>query len=398
MLIDHRRYVTQSFRERERERLWPRVWLLAAHSSELPGSGSYATLELGAESFLLTRGPEGVRAFHNVCLHRGTLLCDQRRGRADALRCPYHGWRYDLAGRLLGGHGAEELAAGGAGLAEAACAERGGFVWVRAAADGPSLDEFLGPLLAPLEALSLGAMVLTGDRTHPLACNWKLSSDIHNEGLHLPTLHPELCELVDLEAVRWEALGLHASFTIPLGVPSSGPLAGRVGPRLRGFLQELGVDARALEAGAAPLGDAVREAMRAAFRARAAAQGVELGALDPADKVQLYVFPNVQLNVTGPALELYRHRPHPSDPLACLFDEQRFERRPAGAPAPPVRHEIADAARLDPRSAMGQDLAVAPRVQRGMLSSGLAGLRLGPLEGAIAHMHEGITSFVGEGS
>ena len=334
--IDRLRYVSRAFHERERDRLWPRVWLLAAHTSELTVPGSFVTLGVGGESFLITRDGGGIRAFHNVCIHRGTILQVERRGRVDSLRCPYHGYAYGLDGRLVEGRGTEQLVSDGIGLAPLACEISAGFVWVRASPEGASVHEFLGPLAEPLDALGLGSMNLTADHTYPLACNWKLSSDIHNEALHLPTLHPELATYADLDATSWQPLGRHASFTLPLRVA-------------------------------------------------------------PGVKRQFYVFPNTQLNVTGDELEIYRHRPHPTDPLACELDELRYRRTgDRQASVPSVPHERLDPSRADPRSAIGQDLAIASRVQRGMLSSGFAGLRLGPLEDAIAHMHEGLSAYVGD--
>jgi phenylpropionate dioxygenase-like ring-hydroxylating dioxygenase large terminal subunit len=395
--IDPRRYVSREFQERERQRLWPRVWLLAAHRSELAAPGAFVTLEVGAETFLVVRGAERARAFHNVCVHRGTELCAERRGWEREHACPYHGWRYDLDGKLVAGVGAEAAIADRSGLSEIRCEERAGFVWLRAAPEGLSLDDFLGPLRAALEALDPGALRLVADRSYPLDGNWKLSADVHNEALHLPSLHPQLSELVDVDAIRWEPLGRHARMSIPIGVPGSGPWAGRVGPTLRHLLDEHGIDVAALESDTAPIGEAVRAALRRAVGARAAAAGVALGGIDPACKLQLYVFPHVQLNASGLDLELYRHRPHPSDPLRSTLDELRYQRTPAGAPMVAVRHELCDPAgpaRMGRESALEQDLAIVSRVQRGLLSSGCGAPRLHPLEAAIAHMHAGIDAFL----
>lgn len=333
--IDRLRYVSTDFLELERAKLWPKVWLVAAHASELSQPGSFVTLDMGAESFLVVRDQGSLRAFHNVCIHRGTILCEERRGRAPALRCPYHGFTYGLDGKVVAGRGSEKLVSAGMGLAPLACEQHAGLVWVRAAQAGPSLDEYLGPLDAALNALDLEAFTLVADHTYPLACNWKLSADIHNEALHLPTLHPELAAFADFDAIRWESLGIHSGFTIPLRVA-------------------------------------------------------------PGVKRQLYVFPNTQLNVTGDDLEIYRHRPHATSPLSCELDELRLVRSQSPRrETSDVRHERLDPARVDARTAMGQDIAIASRVQRGLLSSGFQGLRLGPLEDAIAHMHAGITAFVG---
>ncbi len=390
--IDPHRYTSPEFQALERERLWRRTWLLAAHVSEVPTPGSFATIEFGVDAYLVSRGPDRVRCFHNACLHRGTTLCVERRGSAAVHRCPYHGWSYDTAGRLLGGEGASLLAEPGETLVEVTCEERAGFIWIRYAKDGPTLDEHLGPALPWLKRFDPEALRLRTDRSFNLACNWKLSSDIHNEALHLTTVHPQLTEFVDVPNVRWEALGPHSRLTIPLGIPSTGPFAGRIGPNLKSLLSQLGVNTDAL--GQSPRPEAVRDAIRVAMRARAASEGLELSDLDPADKHQLYIFPDVQINLTGTELDLYRHRPHPTDPLRCTFDDQQYHRARRDAPAARVSHERREPDTANPRGALDQDLAMAARVQRGMLTGGFQSVRTGPLEEAIAHMHAGLTALM----
>ena len=99
--IPKERYTSAAFAAREREHLWPRVWLLAGLARDLETPGAYLTFEIGDESILLVRDAGGtVRAFHNVCMHRGNQLCEPGRGTARLFVCRYHGWRYDLDGTL----------------------------------------------------------------------------------------------------------------------------------------------------------------------------------------------------------------------------------------------------------------------------------------------------------
>src|SRR5580704_13373945 len=82
------------------EQIFYREWLFAAHTSELPGTGSYLTLQIDAYPIVLVRAADGViRAFVNSCRHRGSRLCPAERGRASKLVCPYHQWTYELDGR-----------------------------------------------------------------------------------------------------------------------------------------------------------------------------------------------------------------------------------------------------------------------------------------------------------
>src|SRR5207245_11559409 len=84
------------------ERVWRRGWLFAAHSCEVPKPGDYITLTVDTDSLILIRGEDGaVCGLHNVCRHRGSLLCTEPAGHRHRLVCPYHQWTYALDGKLL---------------------------------------------------------------------------------------------------------------------------------------------------------------------------------------------------------------------------------------------------------------------------------------------------------
>ena len=84
------------------DRVWRRGWLFAGHDCEIPSAGDYFTFNVGADPLIVIRGEDGVvRAFHNVCRHRGTLLCRESSGSARQLVCTYHQWVYAKDGKLL---------------------------------------------------------------------------------------------------------------------------------------------------------------------------------------------------------------------------------------------------------------------------------------------------------
>jgi len=84
------------------ERIWQAGWLFAGHGCEIPNAGDYFTLEVGGDSIAIVRGADGlIRGFHNVCRHRGSLICTEGDGHANKLVCPYHQWTYGLDGKLL---------------------------------------------------------------------------------------------------------------------------------------------------------------------------------------------------------------------------------------------------------------------------------------------------------
>jgi phenylpropionate dioxygenase-like ring-hydroxylating dioxygenase large terminal subunit len=382
------RYTEPRFLAREAERLWPRVWICAAHVSELAEPGRFITFELGRESFLIVRGESGEpRAFHNVCAHRMNRLCEPASGHAVRFRCAYHGWEYGADGRLLRAPRSEQFEAPlPRGLAELRCETRLGFVWIAATGEAGSIDDFLAPIAPFVAPFHPEAMAIRGAATVEIACNWKLSADVSNEAYHLRTLHPDLLQLLDDTRVSLSLHGMHSRYVIPFGLAAPGsPYEGTIGPLLGEYLRSHGIQPASIQS---PAG--VRRVLARSVRERASAQGIDLTGLDDdalVDKHQVYIFPNLQLNFAATSLELYRHRPHATDPEITFFDEVKLERLAAGKRAAPpswqrFRHGEAP---LGP--VMGQDVDLLPKLQRGLRSSAFSGILLGGDEAAIRHMH-----------
>lgn len=382
------RYTSPTWLARELESVFGVAWLLAAHVSELTDS-AFKVFEIAGESILITRDDDGtLRAFYNVCQHRGALLCTQSEGQATSFRCPYHHWEYARDGRLLRapGAGAAACAADGrpVGLRPVHCAERLGFVWVSLATRAPDLDAHLAPIAAELARHRAHDYRLVHEDIIAVEANWKTSVDVNNEGYHLSTLHPELHGVVDARAARFTALGDHSSIALPLGRPGTPHDAHeRITPALQQLLRHLGV-----EQSPATLAE-VPAAIARSFRERARRVAWDLvGFTDDelACKHQVHVFPNVQLNFLPFSLELYRHRPHPGEPGRCWFDELSFVRPEHGPPPAPRRRRFRHGEHpLGP--VMGADVDLLPRLQAGMNSRGFTALRLTADEPGIAHMH-----------
>lgn len=394
------RYTTATWLEREIQAVFARSWLLAFHSSEIGAPEAFSLFEIAGESVIVVRGRDGIaRAFYNVCQHRGTLLCAQPRGSASALRCPYHHWEYALDGQLIRapGAGAAALGAGGEGVTLRAlhCAERFGFVWVSMAAQPADLDEYLAPVAPELSRYQPEGYRLETANEVAVAANWKASSDVNNESYHLATLHPELLEVAAGET-EVELRGDHSVQTLTLGRPARevGPEARVTGPLLQ-LLSALGVSGFPHDGKIAD----VRPAIARAFRERCRSVGVSLPDLDDerlAQKQQVHVFPNVQLNFTPFRLELYRHRPHPTDPSRCWFDEWSFG-RPGSGPVPAPERRSFRHGQRDLGPVMSADVDMLPRLQAGMRSRGFSALRLTHAERAIAHMHDTLDRWLARG-
>jgi phenylpropionate dioxygenase-like ring-hydroxylating dioxygenase large terminal subunit len=397
------RYTSPDFLALEMERVFARAWHLAGPASDVERVGACFTFELGDDSILVVRDEGGVRAFHNVCRHRGRLLRDPglAPGVVRSLRCPYHHWEYALDGRLCHAPAAESFAgcvagSGAASLALVPVAAEvwEGFVWVCLDARPEPLAGFLGPLAARLAAYRLGDYALVEDRTLEVACNWKVSVDAFNEAYHLPAVHPELLAIADATRARAELVGRHSVLHVPFGAPGAGAAEPEaIGEALGHLMREAGVDPATFRGAARD----VRAAMQRALRARA---DLDLGALDDAqltDNLQFHVFPGLTLNVYGMRLMLLRHRPHPSDPGRMLLDQQQYVRVPRGTRRPPrPRPERFRSGEGSLGHVTDQDVRNLVRVQRGMRSRGCEALVLGALESRILHMHRVLDAYLAD--
>src|SRR5215831_17363948 len=193
--------INYSCRERaalERERLFRSLPIFMGLSTRLPKPGDYVAEDVAGMPVLLMRGPDGkVRAFANICRHRGAPVA-RGCGNARAFTCPYHGWTYDSAGRLLGttdkvGFAGLDLASHG--LVALPAVEKHGLLFVRpkpvqaGESDIIDIDGGLGPIAADLDALRLDSYPLySTDRVNP-RINWKFAIDTFLEGYHIPHLH-----------------------------------------------------------------------------------------------------------------------------------------------------------------------------------------------------------------
>ncbi len=175
-------------------------WQVVCHTSDIANAGDWQTLEFLNESILVIRGEDmHVRAFTNVCRHRGSRLVGEAAGCAKRFTCPYHGWTYGLDGRLVGVPGKSDfpgLDMEAHGLAAVELEVWKGFIFVRLSDAEPSVATMMAPyeeLITPyrLEDLrALGRVTL-----RPRAVNWKNVADNYSDGLHIAVAHPGLTRL-----------------------------------------------------------------------------------------------------------------------------------------------------------------------------------------------------------
>ena len=185
-------YASPEVYQREVERLFMRDWLYAARVEELPNPGDYLTLRIAGEPIVIARdGAGALHASYNMCVHRGVEVA-QGCGNAKAFKCPYHGWIYDLAGRLTGAAYMKESAGfslGDARMRPIRLETWRGNVFVSFDPDGPALSEHLEEFDKEFAFLRMEHCRLGNRIELDLACNWKFVHENLMDFYHVGVLH-----------------------------------------------------------------------------------------------------------------------------------------------------------------------------------------------------------------
>ncbi len=196
-----RYYTDAAVFTREQDVFFRRWWMGVGRLESMPGRGSWIRPDIAGDQIIVVRtNDEGdVRAFHNVCRHRGTRLCDNASGTfGGRIVCPYHAWTYDYDGALVGAphmDGTEGFSKGDYPLRDARADVWDGHVFVSLDPGGPSLAEHLGELPAKFHAWDMASLRVGARLVYDVRANWKLVIQNYNECLHCPTLHPALNKL-----------------------------------------------------------------------------------------------------------------------------------------------------------------------------------------------------------
>jgi phenylpropionate dioxygenase-like ring-hydroxylating dioxygenase large terminal subunit len=206
-------YSDPEFYAVECERVFRPSWQIVCHESDVAAPGEWHTLDYIRESVVVTRGPDRrLRAFSNVCRHRGSRLVDGSKGCARKLVCPYHAWTYGLDGHLAGVPDSlsyPTLDKSKAGLMPVELEIWQGFVFVRLEDDGgPSVAQMMAPYEAMVAPYGFDRLRALGRVTlRPRDVNWKNVGDNYSDGLHITVAHPGLTRLFGrsygVEASEW---------------------------------------------------------------------------------------------------------------------------------------------------------------------------------------------------
>ncbi len=410
--VSRERYFSKAWHDREVEKVWRKTWQLACRLEEIPEVGDHVVYEIVHDSLIVVRsGPEEIRAYVNSCLHRGTLLRTEP-GSVKQFRCPFHGFTWDLAGKLIhvpGEWDFPKLDHKDFCLPEARVGIWGGFVFINFDPDCEPLETYLEILPEHFKAFALEDRYKAAHVAKIMPCNWKLAMEAFIESYHVAFAHPQVLGYYGDENTQYDVWpGVrHVNRMISVqGVPS--PSQADLDPEVT--IRHIRRDVP-FYSGAPIVADEEGTARaKLAQRARekiGRASGRDLSALSDSeslDLIEYLLFPNM-VPWGGQALPItYRFRPLGDDPEKCIMEIMLlFSKRPDGTHPPPAAITWLDleqpwstAAELGSAAMVAdQDTENLKRIQKGLRASKKPGVTLARYqESRIRHFHETLDGYM----
>ena len=404
-------YISPAYFDLEEERLWPRTWQIVCRAEEIPKVGDFVTHEIIEESIIVIRtSADEVKAFYNVCQHRGRRLKDGSGNTGEALVCRFHGWSWNIDGTLKRVTDREDWAGcphfddQTLGLKDVRVEEWGGWYWISMDPDIEPLLDYLDPIPDVFKNYELETMRFAWCKTLVLPCNWKVMIDAFNEAYHTEATHPQVGVRSALGSLG-AAFGKHAMFSFPspekarqkaAATPAGldfRPLISAGLADTRQTLHALVSDSRVRAAkrlmdevpadASAPQVLAKLETLHREEVEKAGAKWPEQ--LTPADMARAgtdwHIFPNTIILPSVDSILWYRARPNGRSVDSCIFDVWNLERFGEGK-APPLRRDFY----ATPEEFSGQnpfleqDFGNIAAVQKGMKSRGFRASRTNPIQ------------------
>lgn len=430
-------FTCPDYAQAERDRLWANVWQHAGRVEEIPEVGNYITYDIMDDSIIIVRTePDTIKAFFNVCSHRGRQLVDVPEGAHSACGkkqnfvCGYHGWVYNLKGkctRILDKEDWKDvLTEERTQLSEIKVDTWGGWIWINMNPDCEPLIEYLHPASDWLNQFEFEKMRYHWRQYVVFDCNWKTALEAFMEPYHVEGTHPQLCVYGDFYA--WsKAHGLHGNDGFDSKNPEESESAATTtvtragkGPDARKMIAQMqeefwetirGSTTPTLVNAARRLVDELPEGTPAhdvhehwyeSARRDDAARGVIWPTIDP-DKLAKaglawHIFPNMSF-IPGLTFFLgYRARPYGNDPNKCIFEAYALERYPEGR-EPKTQWVYAEPTEAKWRKVLAQDFGNMAAVQKGMRNRGFRGALPNPhQEQKITNFHRNLARFMERGA
>ena len=320
-------YTSPSTLAAEWDGIWTRCWLFAGLASDLPDPGDYFLYALGRESIVVLRDEQGeIRAFYNVCQHRGNRIFTNESGSVRQVACPYHGWRYALDGALVEVPDEERFCPAvdksQRSLKRVQLALWAGTVWINMDANAEPLQHYLGTIMDNLAPYHFESMVLAKHQTVLLDANWKTVRDNFLEQYHVDFIHPQHASFVDCcnaTNILWP-YGHSATMVEGFRTNSRYPVPERTPDHLAPLLKGLGLNPEDFNGRVPDIRKVVQQHKRKV--------GKELGFdysgftdAQLSDIWQYDIFPNTFMTIQAEEVWIYGPRPHPTDVDKCFFDK-----------------------------------------------------------------------------
>lgn len=429
-VLDVAAYISPDYAAAERDKLWRKVWQQACRLEDLSEAGSYLTYEIGTDSILIVRDEGAViRAFHNVCPHRGRRLVDvpsgahHAEGRKQSFVCGFHAWTFDTSGRCTYVRNIDDwcgdLTPDRTQLGAVRCDTWGGWIWINLDPHCEPLRDYLEPAASVLDPFQLENMRARWRRWLNFDCNWKVALEAFSETYHVPGTHPEFMAFGDFTGWgRQRGKHSHIGYDAPKGLDENKAklrLGAGEDPRISTAEMQVYtwrevntnttktlVDASLRLKDELPEGtpaDVVLRHWLDSARADDERRGVFWPKIDPQavgeSGTSWQIFPNVQIGHSVNNMLCYRARPIGFDPDKCIFEVAVYELYPSGE-EPQTQWEYLE--RDDPKwgSVLPQDFANMAAVQLGMKSIGFRGPQPNPYaEGAVVSLHRNLSHYMG---
>lgn len=415
---DPARYYSREFMEKEWKHLWPRIWLLAGVTADIKEAGDYFKYDFGHESFVVVRQEDGgIKAFYNVCPHRGNPIALNDSGSVSTFTCAFHSWRFCIDGKLDCITDAQsfhpQLIAHRPGLSEVRCDTVGGLIFINMDGKAAPLKEWLGLPPGYIENYEIDKMHVVRHMRTEWFANWKAGADAFYETYHLPHIHPQTQTVMEY----YSQIDLYPNGFQRMIVPictKSHHVEDQttVDGALQYMMAEAGLDPATFKGTAAD----VRAAVQKAKRERAKRLG-----LDHYDKFEdgqltdswaTGIFPNTQIGMHPEGAFIMSFVPHPTDPERFFYDNitmVRYVEDPnysvpgwmglpkgtdvTGATRPAIERFPAGV-RADLGEVLNQDVDLVEAVQRGSKSRGFRGPLWSEQETRLRHYHREIDRYL----
>lgn len=419
--ITGERYSSREFAALEWEKLWTKVWQVAGRADQLVNAGDYLTVQIGSESILIAKGDDQrIRAFYNVCQHRGNQLVHAERGSlaGGQFQCAYHGWRFASDGELKWVYCEEDFPqgtpCGKRNLAEIPCDTWGGFIWINMDETcTQSLAEYLSPIADHLDCYEMETMKRTHWVTLEGNFNWKCVQDNFNESYHLPYVHPQSLFSLN-EHYTGCQFDMYPSMHARMMMPGGGP-----GPQYQGkadrTFASLDQEFKFWDFDPEPYREnlpGLRAALQQRKRELGASKGYDFSRYSDEQLTDHYhytVFPNVSFSMKPDGCIFLMARPHPNgDPTMCEMDMWYLTKFPQGVTEyfsnsmrdwvsvdHQAEHQRGKVGEVSVGPGIDQDVAIWSTQQAGLTSRGFRGEYLPTQEHRIRFFHDNINRLLG---